>query len=98
MRGNADRNASIVIGKRLLARYEQTSLKEKPHALLRCAERTTKVEGVRRSQVAKDSGRPSTDLVRHGTANMQGTAQDVSAGMVADISSIPYQLRLFNES
>jgi IS605 OrfB family transposase len=98
MRGNSDRNAAIVIGKRLLARYQQTSLKEKPHAPLQRAERTTKVEGVRRSQVAEDSGRPSANLVRHGTAHAQGNAQDISAGMVADISGMVRQLRLFNES
>jgi hypothetical protein len=98
MRDNSDRNAALVIGKRLLARYQQTSLKEKPHAPLQRAERTTKVEGVRRSQVAEDSGRPSANLVRHGTAHAQGNAQDISAGMVADISGMVRQLRLFNES
>ena len=98
MHGNSDRNAAIVIGKRLLARYQQTSLKEKPHAPVQRAERTTKVEGIRRSQVAKGSGRPSANLVRHGTAKAQGTAQDTSARMVADVSGIAHQLRLFNES
>jgi len=34
MHGNADRNASIVVGKRLLARYQQNVSKEKPHAPL----------------------------------------------------------------
>jgi hypothetical protein len=38
MRGNADRNASIVIGKRLLAQYQtisqETTSQEKPHAPL----------------------------------------------------------------
>jgi hypothetical protein len=29
---------------------------------------------------------------------VQGTAQDVSARMVVDISGIPRQLRVFNES
>ena len=103
MRGNSDRNASSVIGKRLLARYQQipsqqTDLKEKPHALLRRAERITKVKGVRRSQGTEDQGRPSANRARHGRTNAQGTAQDVSARMVADASGIPHQLRLFNES
>ncbi len=96
MRGNADRNAAIVIGKRLLARY-QISSQEKPQALLH-AERPVKTGGVRRSQEARGTGRPSTNRVRHTTANAQGTAQDASAGMVADASGIPRQLRLFNES
>ncbi len=103
MRGNSDRNASLVIGKRLLARYQQTSsdqtsLKEKPQAPLRRAERTTKVEGVRRSQAAEGKGRPSTNRVRHGRANAQGTAQDAAGRMEAAASGIPHQLRLFNES
>jgi len=94
MRGNADRNASIVIGKRLLARYQQTTLKEKPLALLQRAERSSKEGGVRRSQDAKGKRRPSTDLAGHGTANAQGTAQGSSAGMVAGEPDIPTQLRL----
>jgi IS605 OrfB family transposase len=98
MRGNADRNASIVIGKRLLARY-QTLLKEKPQeAPLRRARRSSQEEGVHRSQGAESTGRPSTNRVRHGTANAQGTAQGTLSGMVDNASSIPYQLRLFNES
>jgi len=51
MRGNADRNASIVIGKRLLARYQQSLSQEKPHAPL-ATERPVKTGGVRRSQDA----------------------------------------------
>jgi len=42
MRGNSDRNASIVIGKRLLARYPQTSSQEKPRAPLSRTERPVK--------------------------------------------------------
>jgi putative transposase len=99
MRGSADRNASIVIGKRLLARYQQTLLKEKPQeAPLRRAGRSSKEGGVRRSQEAEGNGRPSTNLVRHGTANAQGTAQGPLNGMVESGSSIVRQLRLFNES
>jgi len=97
MHGNSDRNASIVIGKRLLARYQQTPSQEKPQAPL-VPERPVKTGGVRRSQDAKDSGRPSTDLVRHGSANAQGTAQDTLNGMVASVSGIVRQLRVFNES
>ena len=97
MRGNSDRNAAIVIGKRLLARYQQTSLKEKPQAPLPRAERTTKVEGVRRSQVATHLRRLSTDQAGQGTANAQGTVQDAKGRMVPSVSGIPTQLRLFNE-
>jgi putative transposase len=97
MHGNSDRNASIVIGKRLLARYQQISSQEKPHTPL-ATERPVKTGGVHRSQDAKGNGRPSTNLVRHGRVNVQGTAQDVSARMGVDISGIPRQLRVFNES
>jgi putative transposase len=97
MRGNADRNASIMIGKRLLARYHQTPSQEKPHAPL-ATERPVKTGGVRRSQEAKGKGRPSTNHARHGRASAQGTAQDALSGMVDNASSIPYQLRLFTES
>src|SRR5712692_3862457 len=97
MRGNADRNASIVIGKRLLAGYQQTTSQEKPHAPL-ATERPVKTGGVRRSQEAKGKGRPSTNLARHGRASAQGTAQGALSGMVDNASSIPYQLRLFTES
>ena len=96
MHGNSDRNASLVIGNRLLARYQSHS-QEKPPTPLH-AERPVKTGGVRRSQDAKGNGRPSTNLAGHGRANVQGTAQDRSARMVADRSGIPRQLRVFNES
>ena len=95
MRGNADRNASIVIGQRLLVRY-QTISQEKPHTPL-YAERSAKAGGVPGSQAAKRRRRPSTAQARHGAGNAQGTAQDTSAGMAADASGIPHPLRLFNE-
>jgi hypothetical protein len=97
MRGNSDRNASLIIGKRLLARYQQILSQEKPHAPL-ATERPVKTGGVRRSQDAKGFGRPSTDLVGHGTANALGTAQDTQGRMVLSVSGIVRQLRLFNES
>src|SRR5262249_1125292 len=61
MRGNADRNASHVIGKRLLARYQKKE--EKPQVPLR-AERPVKTGGVIRSQDAKRARRPSTNSRR----------------------------------
>ncbi len=97
MHGNSDRNASLVIGKRLLARYQQTPSQEKPHAPL-ATERPVKTGGVRRSQDAKGFGRPSTDRAWHGTANAQGTAQETKGRMVPSVSGIVRQLPLFNES
>jgi putative transposase len=93
MRGNADRNASIIIGKRLLARYQQAPSQEKPQAPLP-TERPVKTGGVRRPQEAKGNGRPSTNLARHGTANAQGTARDASVRMGAGVSGIAHQLRV----
>jgi IS605 OrfB family transposase len=97
MRGNADRNASMVIGQRLLARYQQTSPQEKPQAPL-VTERSTKVGGVSGSQEALGKGRPSTNRARHGARNAQGTAQDALFGTANNASGIAHQLRLFNES
>src|SRR5260370_36136486 len=55
MRGNSDRNASLVIGQRLVERYQKPS-KEKPHTLRRVSKDT----GVVISQDAKGVGiRPS---------------------------------------
>ncbi len=98
MHGNSDRNASMVIGRRLLARYQQTDLKEKPQAHLPRAERTTKVEGVSGSQVVQRKGRLSTNRAGHGAGNAQGTAQGTLNGMAESVSGIAHQLRLFNES
>ena len=70
MRGNADRNASLRIGHRLLARY-QRSVQEKPLAPL-AIEREEKSSGVGHSQDAKSKDRPSTDHARHGEVNGPG--------------------------
>jgi transposase len=74
MRGNADRNASLRIGQRLLARYQQP-VQEKPLAPLGI-EREEKSSGVDHSQDAKDKDRPSTDHAGHGEVNGHGTAQE----------------------
>jgi putative transposase len=92
MRGNADRNASLVIGQRLIMRYQ-----EKPQAPLLRQEWVVKATGVSRSQVAKSQSQPSTDQARHGEGNEHGTAQETDTGMEASVSSIPHPLRLFNE-
>jgi putative transposase len=96
MQGNADRNACIVVGKRLLARYHGLPSQEKPHSPLH-AERPVKAGSVRRSQGAKGKRRPSTPSVRHGRANAQGTAQGPLTGMVESGSGMAHQLPLFKE-
>jgi IS605 OrfB family transposase len=93
MCGNADRNASLVIGQRLIAR-SQAPLKEKPQAPVRCAGREEKSSGVALSQDAKRKSRPSTDLARLGAGNGHGTAQEGTLGMDERPSSILHPLRL----
>ena len=93
MRGNSDRNASLVIGQRLVARY-QKPLKEKPHTLL-VAERAEQSAGVVISQDAQSVGtRPSNGSARHGDHNEHGTAQETGMRMVEPVSDSAHQLRL----
>ncbi|MFL5692528.1 MAG: zinc ribbon domain-containing protein [Ktedonobacteraceae bacterium] len=69
MKGNADRNASLVIGQRLVARYQ----KEKPQTL----RRGEKSPGVGICQDAKSAAsQPSTGSARHADTNEHGTAQE----------------------
>jgi len=91
MKGHADRNASIVIGKRLISRY-QNQRQEKPHAPL-YAERPAKAGGVAGSQDAQREGRPSTNRARHGTSNEQGAAQGEASRMGETSPGIPHPLR-----
>ncbi len=100
MRGHADRNASIKIGRKLLARYQQqrtpekNDQEEKPHAPQPCAERSVKAEGVIGSQAAKGEKHPSRASAGHGTANGHGTAQKGKRRRMGTPSlSIPPQLR-----
>jgi hypothetical protein len=72
MQGHADRNASLVIGQRLSARYQEP-LKQKPQAPVRRAGRGSKDSGVGLSQDAKRQSRPSTDDARHADGNGHGT-------------------------
>jgi len=97
MRGNADRNASVVIGKRLLARYRPQEKPPTPPVTKKLAERSTKVEGDARSHDAKRRERPSTNPARHGKRVEHGTAQDALEGMAENASGIPHPLRLFTE-
>ena len=95
MRGDADRNASLVIGQRLIAR-SQKPLQGKPPTPL-FAERGEKSPGVAVCQDAKHEEGPSLLQARHADRNEHGTAQDRLLGMAERISDIPHQLRLFTE-
>ena len=93
LRGNADRNASVVIGQRLIARSLKP-FKEKPHALARRAEGVEKSTGVAISQDAKREEKPSLSQARQGDGNGHGTAQEGTLWMDERPSVIPTQLRL----
>jgi putative transposase len=96
MRGNSDRNASLVIGQRLIERYAEPS-KEKPHALARSAEGVEKFTGVALSQDAKREEKPSISQARPGDGNAHGTAPGARRRMGTPPPSIPTQLRMFSE-
>jgi transposase len=92
MKGHADRNASLVIGKRLVARY-QTTTQEKP---------STPLETERESQDSggEDSQAPETEAVghsslseRHGLLTGHGTAQEIESRDGCSISDMPPTLR-----
>ena len=91
MKGNADRNASLVIGQRLITRYQKSS-QGKPQAPLR-VERVEKSTGVEACQDAKSEEGPSLPQARHAGCNEHGTAQDGSLRMDEHLSDIPHQLR-----
>jgi hypothetical protein len=92
MKGHADRNASLVIGKRLVARY-QTTLQEKPLAPL-LAERESKDSGVGGSHEPETEavGHPSLSE-RHGILNAHGTAQERAETDGSALSDMPPTLR-----
>jgi putative transposase len=92
MKGHADRNASLVIGKRLVARY-QSPQEEKPPAPLH-AERESQDSGL------GGSHEPETEAVghsslseRHGILKGHGTAQNRSSRMVEPVRDITNPLR-----
>ena len=93
MQGHADRNASLVIGQRLIARSQEPR-KEKPLAPVRRAGRESKDSGVVLSQDAQRERRPSADDARHGDGNGHGTAHERRRRMGRPLSAIPHQLRL----
>ncbi len=92
MRGNADRNASLVIASRLITRYQKSSQGKPPTPL--AIERGEKSPGVEVCQDAKCEEGPSLPQARHADSNEHGTAQDVSLGMAGRIADIPHPLRL----
>lgn len=95
MRGNADRNAALVIGQRLIARYQKQA-QEKPPTPLR-AERDEQSSGVIICQDARREEGPSISPARRADRQGHGTAQGGTLRMEKRPSSIPAQLRLFNE-
>jgi IS605 OrfB family transposase len=94
-RDHADRNASIVIGQRLLARM-QKPFQEKPPARPSSG-RSTKVEGGPSSQDAKGKRNPFNSSSGLGRWAESGTTQRRESGMADPPRGIPRQLRLFQE-
>ncbi len=90
MADNADRNASPVIGQRLITRSQK--FQEKPHAPL-ATERIAKAVGVVVCQDAKGEEGPSILQARHADGHEHGTAHDVWLGMAEHTSDIPHPLR-----
>ena len=88
MAGNADRNASLMIGSRLITRYQ----KEKPLASL-LAERVSKDIGVAVCQDAKSKEEPSTLPARHADSHEHGTAQETAGMDGCSVSDMPPPLR-----
>ena len=94
-RDHADRNASIVIGHRLLART-QKPFQEKPPARPSSG-RSTKVEGGPSSQDAKGKRNPFNSSSGLGRWVESGTTQRRESGMADPSRGIPRQLRLLPE-
>ena len=98
MRDHADRNASLRIGQRLLERYQEPLLKEKPPTAVLCSGRVPKGTGVGISQGAGREGQPSIAQARRGDhANGPGTAPRGLRRMGARPSDIASQLRVHFE-
>ena len=88
MKGNADRNASLVIGQRLVKRYQNPLQGKPPTPLL--VEGAEKSAGVAVCQDAKCEEEPSLPEARHADRNEHGTAQDVLFRMDEHMSDIPH--------
>jgi IS605 OrfB family transposase len=96
MKGHADRNASLVIGQRLVKRYH-TLLQGKPPTPLR-VEGAEKSAGVAVCQDATGEEEPSILQAGHADRNEHGAAQDVVFRMDEHRSDIPHPLRFPFES
>ncbi len=94
MQGNADRNASLVIGQRLILCVLKSQ--EKPSTPL-LAEREEKSSGVAICQEAKSEEEPSIAQARHAECNEHGTARGRDVRMDVSLLDIPHPLRLFTE-
>ncbi|GCE15400.1 hypothetical protein KTT_52590 [Tengunoibacter tsumagoiensis] len=92
MRGNADRNASIVIGQRLVSRYQ-----EKPRTPLARQTEDPRGSGVVICQDAKEDGEPSLPPTGQADRQGHGTAHGKKRRMGAPSPRIATQLRLFTE-
>jgi IS605 OrfB family transposase len=87
MRGNADRNASLKIGQRLIERYQ-----EKPPTPL-VTEREEQSSGVVVCQEVKSKEQPSIVPARHADDNGHGTAQGRTRMDGCVLSAFPPPLR-----
>src|SRR5438445_6727752 len=85
---------SLVIGQRLIIRYEKP-FKEKPPALwVRSQGKESRDSGVVTCQEAKSVGtQPSPGSARHADSNEHGTAQGKALRMDEPLSDIAHQLR-----
>ncbi|HZU00436.1 MAG TPA: transposase [Ktedonobacteraceae bacterium] len=92
MKGHADKNASLVIGKRLVERFKNSTQEKPPTPLL--AERESQDSG------GEGSHAPETEAVghsslseRHGILTGHGTAQNSTSRMVEPVREITTPLR-----
>jgi putative transposase len=93
MKGNADRNASLMIGNRLFARFG-IFFQEKPQTLP-ATERTEQSAGVAALQEPKiEVVGHSSQTIRHESSNGHGTSQNSSSRMVEPVRDITNPLRL----
>ncbi len=91
MRGNSDRNASLMIGNRLFARFGMF-FQEKPQTST-CA-REEQSSGVTALQEPKvETVGHSSQTIRHESSNGHGTAQDSPSGMAESVRDITNPLR-----
>jgi hypothetical protein len=91
MRGNSDRNASLVIGNRLFERFG-IFFQEKPQTSTRAREEQS--SGVATLQEPKDEAVGHSSLSSgHESSNGHGTAQDSPSRMVEPVRDITNPLR-----